>query len=91
MGCVAVNNCDSRCEWLIRQMTGGIVPLFAICPISELARRLKLYAAMPPGRLQHTGGARHRWMQMNWQAADLIGRNFAPLMDAAFKRAGRIA
>ena len=88
LGCVVVNACDARCEWLIRQMTGGAPYPFTHCTMPELPELLDVLIA---DDVEFEGTFRRKWMLGNWQPAELINRNFKPLMDAAFEHSKNIA
>lgn len=88
LGCAVINNCDSRCASLVRQMAGGCLPPFIPVAIEELAKTLE---SIVHTRNYTAIGCNNRgWMDYAWQPADLIERNFKPLMDAAFAHAGTL-
>lgn len=91
LGCVVVNNADSQCEQAIRKMTGGCRPLFIRCGIEGLRSALLGLIERGPDALGHMGLHNRQWMEYAWQPAELIERNFKPLMDAAFEHAKSLA
>jgi len=87
LGCIVVNNCDAQCAWLIRRMTGGCNHPFVRCGIGELEAMLRWLIEKGPNRLKGAGLLNRKWMQGAWEPADLIRRNFEPLIEAAIENA----
>ena len=86
LGCLVINACDSRCASLLRQMTGGVDSSpFAYATIEDLQKRLEGLVSKWDHDKDY--GTSRQWMEYAWQPAELIERNFKPLMDAAFEHA----
>lgn len=89
-GSVTLNNCDELCAANIRQMTGGAEHPFVVTDLAGLEGVLRRLIGLGPQRLAEIGAGNRRWMEMHWQPAELIERNFLPLIQRAIARGGTI-
>lgn len=83
LGCVVVNNCDWQCDDNIRRMTGGAGNPFEVVGLDGLEAKLAELVALGPEKLTRMGARNRVWMEAAWNPAELIERNYMPLIRMA--------
>lgn len=87
LGCVVVNNADEQSCDNVREMTGGADPPFVKSDMDNLGNTLRSLIAQGTEELAEQGRCNRIWMDRHWSPAELIDRNFRPLIEAATKHA----
>ena len=87
LGALAVNNCDALCTQNIHRMTGGALHPFAVTPTEGLADALAEMVELGPEAMEQVGKACREWVLREWNPAEMIERNFKPLIERAMAKA----
>jgi|GEM_PF-3430344 len=90
-GCVVVADPDGLSAWNTQRATGGCGHPFEVAGAAAMRRTLERLAAMGPELLAHLGRRSRAWLLDAWQPAEMIERNFRPLMEEAIRKRSAIS